>query len=159
MDIVWIILGTILIIAGLIGCILPIIPGPPLSYFGLLVLQFKSDPPFNARFLIIWALIVLVVTVLDYVIPSIGVQRYGGSRKGIWGASIGVLAGLFIFPPFGIVAGPVIGAVIGELLAGKNTNNAFKAAVGSLMGLLTGVLLKLIVSSIMTYHFFAGISS
>lgn len=152
MDVLWIILGVILMVAGIAGCILPFLPGPPLCYLALLLQQVKEDAPFNEKFLWVWAGITLVVTVLDYVVPIYGTKRYGGSKYGVWGCTIGLIAGLF-FGPVGIIIGPFVGALVGELLANSDSEKALKAALGSFVGFLVGILLKLIVCFIMIYYF------
>lgn len=157
MDILWIVLGSILLIVGVVGCIVPIIPGPPISYISLLLLQITDKHPFTTRFLIIWALITTVVTVLDYVVPVYGTKKLGGSKKGIWGATIGLFIGIFFFPPIGIIVGPFLGALIGELIAGRDTKVAFLSALGSFLGFVTGTLLKMIASICMAYYFIVNI--
>jgi uncharacterized protein YqgC (DUF456 family) len=154
MDYVLIGLGIIFIISGILGCVLPIIPGPPLSYIGLLLLHFTEKYQFSTRFLIIWAIITTVVYVLDYVIPAWGTKKFGGSKRGVWGSIIGLVIGLFFFPPFGIIVGPFVGAVVGELTAGKDSGMALKSGFGSFLGFLAGTLLKLIISGMMTWYFF-----
>lgn len=139
-------------LVGIIGCFLPIIPGPPLSYSGLLVLQFKEQSPFSTRFLIIWALVVVAVTALDYVVPAYGTKKFGGTKYGIWGCTIGLILGFWL-GPMGIILGPFLGALIGELIGGKDSNQALKAAFGSFVGFLVGTLLKLIVCGIMAWYF------
>ena len=156
-DLIWIVLGSILMLVGLIGCVLPVLPGPPLSYIGLLLLQLMEEPPFAWKFLIIWLVITIIVTLLDYVIPVFGAKKYGGSKQGIWGAMIGLILGIFFFPPLGIVIGPVVGALVGELISGKTAGKATRAAVGSFVGFLVGTTIKLIASSVMTYYFFVNI--
>lgn len=151
MDILWLVIAIILMIAGLAGCLLPFLPGPPLSFLALLVMQLRTDPPFEPRFLWIWAAITLVVTVLDYIIPVYGTRKFGGTSYGVWGCTIGLLAGIFI-PPWGLIIGPFIGAFVGELLANSNTENAWKAALGSFIGFLFGTLLKLIACCVMLYY-------
>lgn len=157
MDFILIGLGIIFIVLGLAGGIVPVLPGPPLSYVGLLFLHFTSKYQFTGKFLLIWAAITLSVYLLDYFIPIWGTKKFGGSKRGIWGSIIGLLAGLIFFPPLGIIIGPFIGAVVGELSAGKNSNDAFKAGLGSFVGFLTGTLLKLIASGMMAWYFFAEI--
>lgn len=154
MDTLLIIAGIILMIAGIAGCALPVLPGPPLSYAGLLLLHFTEKFEFTGRFLLIWAVITIVVTLIDYLIPVWGARKFGAGRPGVWGSMIGLIAGLVFFPPVGIIAGPFLGAVVGELISGKNTSQAFKAGFGSFIGFLTGVMLKLIASGLMTWHFF-----
>lgn len=153
MDLFLIVSGIILLILGLAGCILPVLPGPPLSYLALLLLHFTNSHQFTEKFLIIWGIIAAVVTLLDYFIPVWGAQKYGASRPGVWGSIIGLLAGLIFFPPFGIIVGPFVGAVIGELLSGKDSRLALKAGFGSFVGFLSGILLKLIASGLMTWYF------
>jgi uncharacterized protein len=154
MDYVLIGLGVLFMISGILGCVLPIIPGPPLSYIGLLLLHFTKAYQFSTRFLIIWGIITAVVYALDYIIPAMGTKRFGGSKRGIWGSIIGLVIGLFFFPPFGIIIGPFLGAVIGELTAGKDSGVAIKSGFGSFIGFLIGTILKLITSGLMTWHFF-----
>lgn len=154
MELFLIVTGILLLILGLAGCILPVLPGPPLNYLALLLLHFTASHQFTEKFLIIWGIIAAIVTLLDYFIPVWGAQKFGASRPGIWGSIIGLLAGLIFFPPFGIIVGPFVGAVIGELLSGKDSRLALKAGFGSFVGFLTGVLLKLIASGMMTWYFF-----
>jgi uncharacterized protein YqgC (DUF456 family) len=153
MDIILISLGIILTITGILGCILPFMPGPPLNYAAILLLHFTSGFQFSNRFLIIWAIVTVAVVVLDYIIPVWGTKKFGGSKQGVWGSVIGLIAGLFFFPPFGIIIGPFAGAVVGELIAGNNSKDALKSGFGSFVGFVTGTLLKLIVSGMMTWYF------
>lgn len=154
MDYVLIALGIILMISGILGCVLPIIPGPPLSYIGLLMLHFTKGHQYSTKFLIIWLVITIIVYALDYLIPAWGTKKFGGSKRGVWGSIIGLIIGLFFFPPFGIIIGPFVGAVVGELTGGKDSKTALKSGFGSFMGFLAGTLLKLIASGMMTWYFF-----
>jgi uncharacterized protein YqgC (DUF456 family) len=154
MDYVLIGLGILLLVSGILGCVLPLIPGPPLNYAGLLLLHFTVKYQFSTQFLLVWAVITVVVYTLDYVIPVWGTKKFGGSKRGVWGSVIGLVAGLFFFPPFGIIIGPFAGAVIGELTAGKDSGAALKAGFGSFIGFLAGTLLKLVASGMMTWFFF-----
>ncbi|MGD9493834.1 MAG: DUF456 domain-containing protein [Bacteroidales bacterium] len=156
-DILWISLGVILTILGLLGCFLPIIPGPPLSFAALLMLQLKEEPPFSVTFLLIMAGVAIFVTVLDYVVPVAGAKKFGASKAGVWGSTIGLILGIFILPPWGIIVMPFIGALIGEFIIGKQSKQAFRAAWGTFLGFLTGVLLKLIASGVMAFYFFSHI--
>ncbi len=146
-------LGITLILLGLIGCIIPVIPGPPLSFLGMLSLEYTHWGNFDSDTLWTFGLIAVVVTALDYIVPIWGTKKFGGSRAGIWGASIGLLIGLF-FAPLGIIFGPFIGAFVGELTQKTATDKALIAALGSFIGILMGVVLKLIASGFMTYYFF-----
>ncbi len=153
MDYLLIAAGALFMIAGILGCIIPVLPGPPLSYAGLLLLHFTDKYQFTPRFLIIWGIVTVVAFALDYIIPAWGTKKFGGSRFGVWGSIIGLFAGLLFFPPFGIIVGPFAGAVIGELVAGQNTESALKSGFGSFAGLLLGTLIKLTVSGLMLWHF------
>ena len=152
MDVLWLVLGVILMLVGLAGCILPFLPGPPLCYVALLIQQLQSDPPYTTRFLLIWAGIALVVTVLDYLIPIYGTKRFGGTKYGMWGCVVGLIAGLWL-GPVGIIVGPFAGAFAGELIGNAKSDHAFRAAVGSFVGFLFGTLLKLIVCFVMGWYF------
>lgn len=153
MDYVLIAFGIVFMLAGIAGCVLPLLPGPPLNYIGLLMLHFTAGFQFSTRFLVIWAIITAVVYALDYAIPVWGTKKFGGSKQGVWGSVIGLVAGLFFFPPFGIIIGPFLGAVAGELVAGKDSRAALKSGFGSFIGFLTGTLIKLIASGMMTWYF------
>ncbi|HYG20665.1 MAG TPA: DUF456 domain-containing protein [Ohtaekwangia sp.] len=152
MDLLWMILGSVLMLLGLAGCVLPLLPGPPLCFIALLIQQLKTDPPFTASFLWIWAGVALVVTVLDYVVPLYGAKKFGGTKYGLWGCAIGLVVGLFA-GPLGIIAGPFIGAFIGELMANSNSEQALRAALGSFAGFLFGTLIKLVACVVMAWYF------
>jgi len=152
LDILLIMFGLCLLTGGLIGCIVPAVPGPPLSYVALLLLQITRFADFSSKFLLIAALITVIVTVVDYILPIWGTKKWGGSRAGTIGAVLGLIAGLF-FVPVGIFLGPFAGAVIGELIAGRDTNTALRSGLGSLMGFLMGAVMKLTVCIVFTYYY------
>lgn len=152
MDIILIMLAGICIIVGFAGSILPILPGIPLSYIGILLLHFTSKIHFSTSFLLIWLGIVLFVQILDYFIPIWGTKKFGGSRQGVWGSMIGMIVGMF-FAPWGIIAGPFVGAIVGELMAGKETSEALRAGFGSFVGLLFGMIAKLIVAGFFVFYY------
>ena len=156
MDWLWIILGIILVIVGIAGSLLPLLPGPPIAYIGLLIQQLRPEKPFTATFLWVWAGIVIITVVLDYLIPIWGTKKFGGTKYGAWGCTLGFLAA-FWMGPFGIIIGPFIGAFAGEMLAGQNSQKSFKAAVGSFVGFLLGSFLKLMVCFFMAYYIFSSI--
>lgn len=156
MDIFWLIVAIVLMIVGIAGSLLPVLPGPPLSYAALWVMQLRSEPPFSTKLLLIFLGVTIIVTLLDYWIPVYGTKRFGGTRYGVWGCTIGLIAGLF-FPPWGIVLGPFAGALVGELAGNANANHAFRAAMGSFLGFLFGTLLKLVSCLIMGYYLVKGI--
>lgn len=152
MDLLWTIIASCLMIAGIIGSVVPFLPGPPLSYGGLLVLQLREVTAFSTKFLLIWLAIVVVIVVLDYVVPVYGTKKFGGSKYGMWGCTLGLIAG-FWFGPIGIIAGPFVGAFIGELLANNESDRALKAALGSFIGFMFSTLLKLVTCLVMGWYF------
>lgn len=161
MDITLIIIGAVCLLAGLVGCILPILPGVPLAYAGIWLLHATDKVQFSWRFLIIWGVVTAVVQILDAVVPVWGTKVMGGSKAGVWGSTIGLIAGLF-FGPWGIVLGPFIGAVLGELMSNQNQKEmslgqALKAGSGAFVGLMTGTVLKLVCTGLMIYYFVAAI--
>ncbi|MGN0053011.1 MAG: DUF456 domain-containing protein [Bacteroides sp.] len=141
MDIVLILLALICLLVGLAGCVIPMLPGPPIAYVGLLLLHLTRHADYTSSQLLGGLLAVIVVQVLDYVVPMLGSKYSGGSRWGTRGCFIGTLIGLF-FLPAGILVGPFLGAVVGELLGGHDTARAFRSGIGSLIGFLFGTLLK-----------------
>jgi len=152
-DILWILIGAVVLIVGVIFSVLPIIAGQVLSWASLLILQLTSEPPFTTNFLAMWAFITVGVTLLDYYVPIWGTKKLGGSKKGIWGATIGLILGIFFFPPIGLIVGPFVGAFVGELIAGKDSKVAFKSGLGSFLGFVAGTMMKLGVSIVMGWHF------
>jgi len=153
LDIILTVFGGISILVGIAGCILPILPGSPLCYIGILLLHFTSRAEFSLRFLIVWAVIVVLVQVLDYYVPLWGTKKFGGSRNGIAGSMIGLVLGIFFIPPWGIILFPFLGAVIGELMGKSNFSLALKAGFGSFVGFLAGTVMKLVVSFILAFFF------
>lgn len=149
MDIVLLILAFFMMLIGLIGCIVPGLPGTPIAYVGLWIAQATEKIHFSWQFLLIWGIVVVIISVLDYVVPAWGTKHYGGTKWGVWGSTIGVFVGLF-FGAMGVIFGPLVGAVIGELISGKQLNDALKAGWGSFVGILFGTILKLIACGLMT---------
>jgi hypothetical protein len=154
MEIIWIILGAALIIIGLVGAFLPVMPGLPFSYAGLLVIQLVHHP-FTTSFMLVWLGIAIALMFLDNVIPAWGTKKFGGSQLGVTGSIVGMVIGLF-FPPLGFIFGPLVGAFIGEIINGSKTDKAFKAALGSFIGFMAATGLKVIAAGIMGWYFFVN---
>ena len=155
MEIVLIIISFLLVILGIVGSFIPIIPSPISGWLGLLILHLASFLEAQYYFLAITFAIAISVFILDYFIPSIGAKKFGGSNAGVIGSTIGLVIGIFLFGPIGILFGSFFGALIGELTV--NINNiriALLAAIGTLIGYLGGVLLKLSVSLFFLIKFF-----
>ncbi|WP_422858820.1 DUF456 domain-containing protein [Flagellimonas sp. S174] len=150
MDIVLLVLGFVLMLIGILGSFLPVLPGPPLSWVGLLLLYLTKAVPDDWWLLSITLVIALTVTVLDYVIPAAGTKKFGGSKAGMWGSIIGLLIAIFfpILGPFGIIIWPFVGALVGELSNKSDNKTALKAAFGSFIGFLTGTFLKFLIAVI-----------
>lgn len=153
-DIILIILGILCLLVGLAGCILPVLPGPPLSYAALLLLHFTDKVQLSTTQLVVWLIVVVVIQVLDYFVPMLGSKYTGGTRWGTRGCMAGTLVGLF-FMPWGIILGPFLGAFIGELLGGSDKKLALKSGIGSLIGFLLGTVLKCAVCGYFIYLFFS----
>lgn len=157
MDVLLLIVGFVLMILGLIGSFLPVLPGVSLSWLGLLLLYFTEKIQSNYWVLGITLIITIIVTILDYVIPAKGTKKFGGTKYGIWGTNIGLILGLF-FPPIGFIVGPFVGAFVGEILNNSSdTNGALKAATGSFIGFLVSTFMKFMVclSFLLLYLFIA----
>lgn len=154
MDILFIVLSILLLVGGILGCILPFLPGPPLAYAGLLLIHFTGLSHFSTTQLVVWLIVTVVLQVVDYITPLLGSKYSGGTSFGNRGCLAGTILGLF-FMPWGIIAGPFLGAVAGELIGGKDLPRAFQAGIGTLIGFLVGTLLKVVVCF---YFLIQGIS-
>ena len=144
MDIFLFILAGLFILVGTAGSVLPVLPGVPLGYVGLLLLQLTDRVQYSATFLVAWAAAVVVIQVLDYYIPVWGTKRFGGTRAGAVGSTVGIVAGLFLGP---------WGVVLGELLAGRTGREALRAGFGSFVGFITGTLAKLVVCGFFVFYY------
>ena len=151
-DYLLLISGIILMLLGIIGCLVPVLPGPPLSYLGIILLHLSRFGQFSGTTLVILGILAVVATVMDYIVPVWGTKKFGGSKYGIRGATVGLIVGFFL-GPMGIIVGPLIGAFVGEMIFKDDIHYAARAGFGSLIGFLTGIGLKLAVSFIMTFYF------
>lgn len=151
MDTLLSILAVVCGLTGVAGCFLPVLPGPPVAYLGLLLVHWTDSAQFSGEYLALWAVLTGAVTLADYLLPAWITGRLGGSRQATRGAAIGTLAGLF-FMPWGLVLGPFAGAFIGEMLHDRTDNaRAFRVAFGSFLAFVLGTGLKLVVSLLMTF--------
>ena len=136
-------LALVVMLLGLVGAVVPGLPGPPLIFAAALAHRIY----FGDRGVAWWVVIAMGFLtggsmVLDFAATSIGARRFGATWRGILGAGLGALFGLFMFPPFGLILGPLVGAVIAELLGGREWKSAGKAGVGALLGLFAGTAAK-----------------
>ena len=146
MDLLLVVIGFVCVILGVFGSFLPVVPGPGLSWLGILLLYFTDSVPMNYYILGLTLVITVIISILDYVIPAQGTKRFGGSSYGVWGTNIGLVVGILAPIPFGFIIGPFAGAFVGELLYNsKDPSRAFKAATGSFIGFLASSFMKFIV--------------
>lgn len=153
MDFVFEIVGFLFVLLGIVGSFLPVLPGPLTGWLGLFLLHQSDRIPQDNTFLLTSFAIALLVFLIDYLIPALGTKKFGGSKKGIIGSTIGLIIGLLFLGPLGIIVGPFLGAYSGELLNKTEQKQALKAALGSLIGLLTGVFLKFAVALVFCFYY------
>jgi len=167
MDYLLLVFGFLCIIAGIAGSILPGLPGPPISYLGILLINWTRFAQYGGKFLVIMLLIVIVVSVLDYIVPIWGTKKFGGTRAGVRGSTIGLIIGVILLPMmgivigpfglFGILGGPFLGAWLAERSAGQDSRQALRAAFGSFIGFITGTVMKVVVSLVAGFYFFKAL--
>lgn len=153
LEIILISLGLIIAIIGLIGCIVPGIPGPPLNLVSLLLLEIATGGSYSINFYITWGLITVATIILDYIFPIISAKKFKASNYGIWGSVIGMIIGIVFFPPFGMITGLFLGAIIGELIAGRKGADAMKVGLVTFFSTLLMIVFKFAASAMMTYYF------
>jgi uncharacterized protein YqgC (DUF456 family) len=152
MDNFLIVFSGMLVLTGLFGCIFPKLPGTPLCYLGIILLHYSTITEFSTFFFIKWGIFVIIVQGLDYLIPTWGKRKFGGSTKGVWGSLIGMLVGLY-FGTSGIISGAIAGAFIGELFAGKESNDAIHKAFSSFVFFILGTISQLIVAGGLLFYY------
>ena len=143
-----IILAIILALVGILGSIVPGLAGPPFSWAALLLIHLSPAAQFSPTFLIVTAVVAVVITLLDYIVPSWSTKHHGGSKAGVWGCNIGLVISIVGLPfgpqgLLGVIIWPFVGALVGELVGGKQSREALRAAWGAFLGFLTGTGLKL----------------
>ncbi len=144
---------AILLFAGLAGLILPVIPGPPLLLAAFILAAWAEQfSHVGLNTLIILSLLCIFAVILDFVAGALGAKRYGASKAAIWGALLGAVVGI-VFGPIGILLGPFVGAIIGELINGKHLQQAGRAGFGATLGMLIGMVAKLVIGLLMLILF------
>jgi uncharacterized protein YqgC (DUF456 family) len=152
------VLAVILFILGMVGTVLPVLPGVLLIYSGMgLYGLLTGFAGLDTMFFILQSMAVVLVFSLDYLAVAAGTRRFGGSRYAAWGAALGTLLGLLLFGPFGLIIGPFLGAVFAEVILGKEPTQAVRIGFGTLLGLLGGTVLKLGIQGLMIAWFFLSI--
>lgn len=161
MEYVIYLLAVLFVIIGIIGDVVPGLPGVPISYAAMLLLHFFTGITYSNEALIIYGILCVFITILDYFVPIWGTKKFGGTKAGVRGSTIGLIVGVLVLPllgivigPFGIVgiiAGPFVGAYIGEKMSGIDDNLAWRSAIGSFVGFVAGTLLKLVYSLVIGF--------
>ena len=146
MDLLLIIISAVLIISGIIGSFMPILPGPLTSWFGLFILNLISSIEIDSTLLIITFIIAITIFILDSLIPIYGSKYFGATKYGIIGASTGLVIGIIAPIPFGILIGPILGALIGELLFNNDLKKSIKSSIGVLIGFVASSFIKFVAS-------------
>ncbi|MDD5289823.1 MAG: DUF456 domain-containing protein [Patescibacteria group bacterium] len=146
-------------ILGIIGSVMPAMPGPILGFLGIIFLHYGKPDSVSISSLIVFGSIVVFLLLIDYFVPIFGAKFSGASKRGLFGAFLGSLIGLVYFPPLGIFVGAFLGAVAGELIGGKKGPQALKAGVGTLVGSASMIILQTIFSLFLAVYFFIKLFS
>ena len=154
MDLLLLIVSLLLCLIGIVGSFLPIIPGPVTSWLGILLLNLTSAVEFNLNFVLITFTVAVSVGILDYIIPILGVKKLGGSRSGQIGTTIGLIVALVILGPIGIIIGPFMGALLGEMSTNKSFQDSLNPAFGSFIGVIAGSVIKFLISLSFLFFYF-----
>lgn len=159
MTLLGLVLAIALFVIGFIGTVLPILPGVILIFSGMVIYGvFTSFQTLNPYFFLMQGIAMVLVFAIDFIASAIGTKKFDGSKEAAIGGAFGVILGLIVLGPLGIVIGPFVGAVGVELIKGKEMDQAIKSGFGSLIGILGGTILKLFTEAIMITYFFISIS-
>ncbi|TVQ12293.1 MAG: DUF456 domain-containing protein [Bacteroidetes bacterium] len=155
-DILLLSAGLLCLLLGVLGAFIPILPGPPFSYAGLLLIHFTGFASISSTILYTLGILTVLITVADYLLPIWGTRMGKGSRHGAFGAAIGLVAGILFFPPLGVLFGPLAGAWLAEKANGKTNRQAARSALGSFVGLILGVTLKFTLAAASIWYALSG---
>lgn len=158
MEALVLLVGSLLIFVGFLGCIIPALPGPPIAWLGYLLVFLlpKSSIDYSSSTFVACTILAIGVTVLDYYLPIWGTKKSGGTKAGQMGSFIGLFVGLFL-GPFGMLLGAFAGAVVGELWAGQDDKTALKSGLGAFLGFLIGTVAKVFVTGYIAFAFYTTI--
>lgn len=151
MELLFLILGALLVLFGFIGSFLPVVPGLPISFLGILVMHW-TIAPFSSAFIWGWTLAIVLFSILDNFIPAWTSQKIGGTCYGFWGSLLGMIFGIG-FPPIGFIIGPLVGAFLGELIGGHGRDQAIKAAWGLFVGFMAAIGIKVVAALILCWYY------
>jgi uncharacterized protein YqgC (DUF456 family) len=158
MEVLAIAVALLFFLAGIVGTILPMLPGIPLIFIGMLVYGYMTGfATLDLSFFMVQGIATALTFIVDYVATAVGTRKYGGSRQAAVGAVLGTMLGAVTLGPLGLVVGCFFGAMAGELLRGKPPEQAVRAGVGSLVGFLGAVVSKLAIAALMIAWFFVRI--
>ncbi len=150
-DVALMVIGAVCLLIGFVGCVVPVLPGVACAYAALWTL-YPTPYALTGEKLLVGGIVAVVAIVLDYVVPALGAKKFNCSKWGVFGCMVGTIVGIF-FAPLGLILGPFLGAVAGELVAGKEASAALRGGFGALLGFIAGVLLKFVVCALFTWWF------
>ena len=155
-----IVICSILLVIGLVGAIVPLIPGVPIAWVGLFIYAIATGfERISIAAIVIFFVLMLLTVLLDFLAPMLGASKYRASRWGITGAFLGFIVGIFVLGIWGIILGPLVGAFLGELIARRKPKQALGSAFGAFLGFIAGVLFKVILVLVMAGFFIASFIS
>lgn len=157
-NVVVIVVCSLLMVVGLIGVFLPVLPGIPLAWLGLFIYAIGTRfERISIATIVVFFILMLLTLAFDFVAPMLGAKKYRASRWGILGAFVGFIVGVFVLGFWGIILGPFVGALLGELIASRKPRQALGSALGTLLGFLAGILLKVVLILVMAGFFIASL--
>jgi uncharacterized protein YqgC (DUF456 family) len=157
-TVIFAIICAILLLVGLVGVVMPYLPGIPIAWLGLFIYAIGTDwERISVTTIVVFAALTVLALLMDYIAPLLGAKKYKASKWGMIGASVGLFLGIIIFQMWGIIVGPLLGALIGELLSGKPAGEAFKVSLGTLVGFLFGSLMKIVLILVMAGFFIVSL--
>ena len=158
MNILALIITIILFIIGIIGTIVPGLPGIVMIYIGMIVYGFMTNfDTLSISFFIVQGIVVALILPIDYIATAYGAKKFHGSKEAAMGSALGLLLGLIVLGPLGLIIGPFAGAIIVELIRGNTFEKSIKIGLGSFIGVLGGTILKIFAEAIMIIYFFTSI--
>lgn len=148
--------GTVLMVVGFIGCVIPALPGPILAFLAIILISIPGAwALFPVWVVVVLGLLALFATVMDNVLPALSSKKAGANKAGIWGSIIGMIAGSFL-TPIGTIVGAFVGALLGEVIFHKENEEPLKAALGVFKGTVLAILLKLVSTGVVAFYFVRG---
>ena len=150
MKALWTIVTLLIMAVGLVGTVLPVIPGILLIYAGYLLYGFATGwQAYGLTAIVVWSIVTGLVLLLDFYAGAMGAKRYGASRSGVWGSLIGGLIGTLAAGFPGLILGPFVGAAVGELLGGRSYQEALRSGWGTFIGFMVGSVVKIAIGVVM----------